>query len=846
MSTEYDYYNDGETDRGPSELNEINYNCTECPSPIEIISINKNEIEFKCINTNNIKKMKINEYLESMKKIDNNEINNDKCVNHNNSIYICYCFDCKKHLCKECLKSREHISHLKNYIIEILPNKNELNQFKKIINYYEDKIYQLEVKKMNKKREITNKFNEYKVKLKEKYEKNKQENDDNKMKDLKLNNDKYFLDIKDIHKKYINEIITRKKDYEKENKKINTKYKLRYQINNIKYQNKLEEIDKKYINIVRKFNIDKKIEDIKNIKRLNEIIYNTYHLYKNNYYNLINFNNMLIQNKNNNLIKDDKLKKLNFENKNKIINDLENEIKNLKEKLFILKSNEANNFPKDINEDINQIFNSNNNLNNINKEPVDISNIIVNLEPKQIKLKIENAGSITFYYSYTQNTTLSDLLEYVAYSFPKKKICPCFKFRGRFKKKELMELDNLWSFKNCIATISDFELYNPNKECKCGNIMKNNFTKSKIEIIENMDRISQINDKKNGLKNNGNTKSKSENNQKIILNKDIVFNYFYDIIINIKSICNITKGWKIKMSERIRKYYDKMINDKVIKIGVIGNVNVGKTFILSQISRVDLPNGPHIRTQGISIKFPELEKYNGRRIVLLDSPGMETPFLDENNQKENEDKKDLFKEKSGEKLITELFLQNYIINESDILIIVVGILTYSEQKLLNKIKIILKDLKINKKIFVIHNLMFFTNINQVKEYIDNVLLKSATFNLEPGHKISVFSEKENNNGIYFIEKNEDKYNYHYIMANEGSEAGNYCNEFVKNQLSKFFITAKDEPFDPIKSLKERFINFSKYIFENIDDPINIHNFENNNNESIKLLTPNNLVLKKNI
>ena len=41
--------------------------------------------------------------------------------------------------------------------------------------------------------------------------------------------------------------------------------------------------------------------------------------------------------------------------------------------------------------------------------------------------------------------------------------------------------------------------------------------------------------------------------------------------------------------------------------------------------------------------------------------------------------KELFQEKSREKLITELFLQNYIINVSDILIIVVGILTYSEQ-----------------------------------------------------------------------------------------------------------------------------------------------------------------------
>jgi hypothetical protein len=67
--------------------------------------------------------------------------------------------------------------------------------------------------------------------------------------------------------------------------------------------------------------------------------------------------------------------------------------------------------------------------------------------------------------------------------------------------------------------------------------------------------------------------------------------------------------------------------------------------------------------------------------------------------------KELFKIKSREKLITELFLQNYIIYNSDVLIIVVGILTYSEQKLLNKIKIEIGKSKIDKQIYIIHNLM---------------------------------------------------------------------------------------------------------------------------------------------
>ena len=38
-------------------------------------------------------------------------------------------------------------------------------------------------------------------------------------------------------------------------------------------------------------------------------------------------------------------------------------------------------------------------------------------------------------------------------------------------------------------------------------------------------------------------------------------------------------------------------------------------------------------------------------------------------------------------MITERFLQDYIFYNSDILIIVVGMLTSSEQKIINKIKI---------------------------------------------------------------------------------------------------------------------------------------------------------------
>ena len=114
-----------------------------------------------------------------------------------------------------------------------------------------------------------------------------------------------------------------------------------------------------------------------------------------------------------------------------------------------------------------------------------------------------------------------------------------------------------------------------------------------------------------------------------ILNKDIIFTDFYDMIIDINSIKGIKKGWDIKMSERIKKNYSSLKSEKIIKIGVIGNSNKGKSFILSKLSKINLPSGTSIRTEGLSVKYPELDLYINRKIALLDSAGLETPVLKE-------------------------------------------------------------------------------------------------------------------------------------------------------------------------------------------------------------------------
>ena len=111
---------------------------------------------------------------------------------------------------------------------------------------------------------------------------------------------------------------------------------------------------------------------------------------------------------------------------------------------------------------------------------------------------------------------------------------------------------------------------------------------------------------------------------------------FYDIIIDINSIKGINKGWIIKKSERNIEEYEKFKENKIVRVGVICNSNKGKCFILSKISKIDLPSGTSIRTEGLSIKYPDLETYTNRRIALLDSAGLETPVLKDDKSEEFE------------------------------------------------------------------------------------------------------------------------------------------------------------------------------------------------------------------
>ena len=511
-------------------------------------------------------------------------------------------------------------------------------------------------------------------------------------------------------------------------------------------------------------------------------------------------------------------------------------------------------------------------------------------------------------YAYNKNTTFYDLLEYFAYLYPELNICQCYKFYILQNRNEYNFTRNS-KISECEEYLNNLSLIKTRKDCShkeenyflLSKMDLNRIFKIKIEDLKN--DIQEINKKHseeekidsekikelkgkikqleydqellqtaingvpqkieflkqmgfnniNKLKERPNLLEINQQNGQIMVKNPKKNNgnltAFYDVIVHIDSIKDINKGWRIEMNERGKRNYTNYKGEKILKIGVIGNANKGKSFILSKISKMDIPSGTSIKTEGLSIKYPELEKFTNRKIALLDSAGLETPVLISNGQKEEEkNNNELFKEKCREKLITELFLQNYIVNISDVLIVVVDSLSFSEQKLLMKIKKEMKRAKRTLPLYIIHNLKTLTTKSQVEDYIKNTLLKSATFSLIEGIIINLEHGKKN--GVHFneVKKEENEPNiFHLIYANESSEAGNYYNQYTLDYIEHIYQNFIDyKPFDVIETIKDRFVELYEEIIEKADnnEKITKNSLNASNTNFIKLNNKKEIILKQ--
>ena len=310
------------------------------------------------------------------------------------------------------------------------------------------------------------------------------------------------------------------------------------------------------------------------------------------------------------------------------------------------------------------------------------------------------------------------------------------------------------------------------------------------------------------------------------------------MVLNFHSFEQLNKdGWNSEFTEIGKKKYDRCKNKKAIVIGIVGNKNSGKSYLLGRIMKMkeyENPNGFFITTSGISCVFPKIDNTD-KNFITLDTAGRDNPLLqtaifeEENKNDKDKDKDDFIRKVARDQKLTEIALNDFIIQESNILITVLEQLSFNEQEMLknliNQITLsenknskenLKKDLKKNKtfkkRLIVIHNLMNITDIYGINKFIDEVLLKSLTFSLtvQKIEKLKINIYKQN----LYQDKKQNIEIIHLIVGNDKikdikEKFNEPAFEFIRNNIT----TQDAKKFDILEQFKNFIIQNSNEYFE---------------------------------
>ena len=306
---------------------------------------------------------------------------------------------------------------------------------------------------------------------------------------------------------------------------------------------------------------------------------------------------------------------------------------------------------------------------------------------------------------------------------------------------------------------------------------------------------------------------------------------FYDLVLDFNSFEQLKKdGWNANFTRMGKKKFDKCIseNEFNIVIGVVGNKNRGKSYLLGRIMQMDEYKNPHgflVTTSGISCIFPRLDNTDNT-FITLDSAGRDNPLLQNAFFKET-DKNELIRNIARDQKVTEIALNDFIIQESDVLITVLEQLSFNEQEMLknliNQITLYgvkhMKKFRCNgKRLIVIHNLIDISTLDGINKFVDDVLKKSLTFSLEKQtyKKLGIDIYIQNIN--QYNDKNPDKRPIiqivHVLVGDDSNdEIRKKLNEPTFEYIRKNIKTQVGKNFNILEKFKNFIVENSKNYFE---------------------------------
>ena len=300
----------------------------------------------------------------------------------------------------------------------------------------------------------------------------------------------------------------------------------------------------------------------------------------------------------------------------------------------------------------------------------------------------------------------------------------------------------------------------------------------------------------------------------------------YDIIVKINSLIAAKDGWTVEFKDK--ENIEKKFKQNQIAVGVMGRENVGKTYLVNKICGENFASGYYTNTEGLSIKYCD-EEFKQLK-VLLDSAGMNSAIFFYNYYEaevyyKNKDRNisiveyEKIKELMiNDRCMTEYFIQNFVLDSCNVILIIVEQLTQNDQKMIERIKHLYS---FKKNIIIIHNLF--------KLELKEQAVQRAQFEIEGAFR----AVKQNISGsdvFFYIEKANDskmkKNIVHLIFGKEGCESGNYFNEASFKHLMKI-IEAEVEisEFDLLTKLNKYWMEKNRIYFNNFMEANEIPQFE---------------------
>lgn len=145
----------------------------------------------------------------------------------------------------------------------------------------------------------------------------------------------------------------------------------------------------------------------------------------------------------------------------------------------------------------------------------------------------------------------------------------------------------------------------------------------------------------------------------------------YDMVVDVGDIRGLFgDGARVLLGPGAQKFFGK--SPTAAKVSVLGNFNVGKTFVLTRIGELDLPAGTVSHTRGISVKLVNLAKDGEQFALFIDTVGRNSPAPDPKEGTELPEVLQLQK-------ALEETVKQYVLGTADVFLFVVGQLSASDQ-----------------------------------------------------------------------------------------------------------------------------------------------------------------------